>query len=118
MPKKSPTSRTLQLLKAEGFLAEVVERRLPRCFITRDLFGCIDVLAVRAGEPPLGVQATSGSNAAARLAKALAVPELRAWLAAGCRFEVWSWRKAGPAGKRKTWQVRRRAVGLGELAPG
>jgi hypothetical protein len=115
MSKTTPTQRTLALLRAEGYTAEVVEKRLPRCFITRDLFGCIDVLAVRPGSPPLGVQCTTRTNQAARLTKAVALPELRTWLASGTVFEVWGWAKVGARGKAKRWQVNRRPVPLADL---
>ena len=51
-------------------------------------------VAIRAGEPVLAVQATTGPNGAARLAKAKAEPRLAIWVAAGQRFEVWR----GPSG--------------------
>jgi hypothetical protein len=102
----TPTARALARLRELGYLADVVERRLPRCFITRDLFGCIDVVAVRPGEV-LGVQCTSASNLAARLARARGAPGLRDWLAAGARFGVWGWAKRRPRGRRKVWCVLR-----------
>jgi len=112
----TPTARTLAHLRQLGYLAGVVERRLPRCLITVDLFGCIDVLAVRGDLPGvLGVQTSTRSNQAARLAKALAVPELRTWLAAGNAFEIHGWAKVGARGKRKLWQVSTRAVTLADL---
>ena len=111
MSSTSPTARTLALLRQAGYLAEVVEKRLPKCFITRDLFGCIDVLAVRAGEV-LGIQCTSGSNVAARLSKALDTPQLRTWLAAGCGFEVWGWRKSKRSGK---WELTRRSLTIQDI---
>lgn len=110
----SPTARTLAELRRLGYVAEVVERWIPRTKIRVDLFGTIDVVAVREGEC-LGVQATSGSNAAARLNKAKAEPRLAAWLRAGCRFEVWSWRLAGVRGARKVWTLRRVSLALEEL---
>lgn len=114
----SPTARSLARLRAEGYCAQAVERF---CVFSRrrvDLFGVIDLVAVRAGEPVLGVQATTGSNAAARITKALAVPQLRAWLAAGAAFEVWAWSKRGPGGGRKTWQLTRRPLTLADLPAG
>jgi hypothetical protein len=105
----SPTARTLARLRELGYRADVVERRLPGCFVTRDLFGIIDVVAARPGEV-LGVQCTSASNLAARLAKAKDAPGLTDWLAAGARFEVWGWSKRGPRGPRKLWRVRRVAM--------
>jgi hypothetical protein len=71
-----------------------------------DLFGVIDIVAVGHGHI-LGVQTTTGSNLSAREAKSLSEPRLLEWLRAGGRFELWGWRKVGPRGKRKTWQVRR-----------
>ena len=79
----------------------MVERRVFRS-ITRDFLGVVDVIGAKAGEPILAVQTTCASNAAARLTKARAELRLRAWLAAGGRFEVWSWGKR--AGR---WEVRR-----------
>lgn len=111
----SPTQRTLALLRRNGYMAEVVEKRLPRGFVTRDLFGCIDVLAVRPGSPVLGVQATSRTNQSARYHKAVAIAELRTWLEAGCQFEVWGWALAGPRGKRKLWTPSIRAVTLADI---
>ena len=49
MAKTSPTSRSLVELRRLGFTAEKVEQRLPRCFVTKDLFGCIDIVGIRAG---------------------------------------------------------------------
>lgn len=112
---QSPTSRTLAWLREQGYLPAVVERRLPHCFISQDLFGCIDVLAIKPGMPVLGVQATSTSNVSARLKKSLAVPELRTWLETGCTFEVHGWGLRGPAGKRKQWTLSRRVVDLADL---
>jgi hypothetical protein len=100
----SPTSRSLALLRQRGYpLVEKVEQRVPRCFVTRDLFGCIDLLACRPGEI-IGVQTTSRSNLAARRTKALGCPGLVAWLQAGGRFVLHAWGKVGPRGARKTWQ--------------
>lgn len=55
------------------------------------------------------VQTTTQHNAEARLKKAEATPELRAWLERGNRFEVHGWHKPG-----RIWEVQRTAVILGE----
>jgi hypothetical protein len=73
------------------------------------------VLAIHPGEPYLAVQSITGTNVAARLAKALALPALRTWLEADCRFEVHGWWKKGRRGKRKLWVLTRRPVRLAEL---
>lgn len=88
----SPTGRSLNLLRRSGYLAETVERWLPRINVRRDLFHFADVIACHAvREEIVLVQATSISNIAARLAKAQGRPELRTWLAAGGRFLVMGW---------------------------
>jgi len=70
----------------------VVERIVAQANIRRDLFHCIDVVAVRRGSPGvLGVQATSLPHVGERVAKVRAQPELAVWLAAGNDFEVWGW---------------------------
>jgi len=115
--RKSPTARALEDLRKMGFVADVVERRLPRCFITKDFFGCIDIIAARPGIGILAVQATGGDggNHAARIAKSIAEARLRTWLLSGGRFEVWSYRLAGARGARKTYTLRRQEITLADL---
>jgi hypothetical protein len=111
----TPTARTLKHLKAAGWTCAVVERWNPFARRRVDLFGG-DVLAVKIGEPgPLLLQVTTGDHAANRLAKVVALPALREWLGCGGRFAIWSWRKAGPRGARKTWTLTARPVTLADL---
>lgn len=101
----SPTARSLAKLRAEGWVAGVVERY---CSFTRrrhDLFGFLDIVCVR-GPEVLGVQTTSDANAAARMKKAIAQPEFSAWMQGGRRFVVHGWAKKGGKGKRKLWTCR------------
>lgn len=110
----TPTQRTLQQLRREGWQAAVVEKWIPQAKRRLDLFGIGDVLAIRDGETLL-VQATSASNHAARRTKALESDVLPLWLAGpGRSFEVWSWSKRGPRGGRKTWEVRRERLTAAE----
>lgn len=108
----SPTQRTMAELRKRGWTAQVVEHRVPRVNILRDLFGVIDVVALAPGvfnlEAPyiLGIQATSGVNHAARRDKILTEPRARQWVEAGGRLELWSWSKRGDRGKRKLWALR------------
>lgn len=102
----SPTQRTLARLRADGWTAEVVERWNPYAKVRHDLFGFVDVVAMRPGTGLLAVQATSGANVAARLDKLASEPRTAVWLRSGGLLEVWGWRKTGPRGKRKTWAVR------------
>ena len=91
----SPTQRSLKRLRDAGWLAEVVERWIPRINIRKDLFGCIDLLAIREGQPPLAIQTTTMSNRGSRIKKAGSLTAIQVWLATGSRFEVWAWRKLG-----------------------
>lgn len=88
----SPTARSLARLRADGWLAEVVERWNPHARVRNDLFGFIDVLAIRGGEV-LGVQATSRDNVAARVAKIGDHANVGAVRKAGIRLEVHGWGK-------------------------
>ncbi len=92
----SPTARTLDLLRRRGYVAEVVERWLARIERRKDFLGCVDIVAAKAGEPVLAVQATSLANVSARLKKAGRAPALRAWLATEhATFQVWGWCRRG-----------------------
>lgn len=88
----SPTSRTLKKLREMGYQAEVVEKWIPGANIRRDLFGLLDIVALREGET-LGVQCTSRSNISARVKKfsdSQSVGNLRR---SGWTLQVWGWSK-------------------------
>jgi hypothetical protein len=96
----SPTQRSLAHLRRAGYpLVQVVERWNPHARIRQDLYGCIDVLAV--GDEIVAVQATSGSNVAARVRKLTDSPALPVLRKAGIRVLVHGWRKV-----RGRWQLR------------
>ena len=108
----SPTARSLALLRASGYVADVVERWLPRVNVRRDLFHCINLVAVRRGVPGvLAIQTTSRSNVGARLKKSKARPELAIWLATGNTFEVHGWYHRGDR-----WDCVRVGIQAGDLA--
>jgi hypothetical protein len=75
-----------------GYLCAVTERWNPFARIRQDLWGFVDVLCLRDNEI-VGVQATSGSNASARVAKIAEHENVGAVRKAGIRIEVHSWRK-------------------------
>lgn len=88
----SPTRRSLEHLRKQGYLVAITERWNAFAKIRQDLFGIVDVLAVREGET-LAVQCTSGDNVSKRvdkIAKSDAAPVLRK---AGWRIMVHGWRK-------------------------
>jgi len=92
MAKTSPTSRSLAMLKDAGYLCAIVEKWNPHARIRQDLFGVIDILALKDGET-LAVQTTTASNAAARatkIADSEATPIMRK---ANWRIHIHGWRK-------------------------
>lgn len=98
----SPTTLSLRRLRQLGYTTDVCERWIARIGVRRDLFHCIDVVAICGRERGvLGIQATTGANVSARVKKAQSLPALRTWLEAGNRFEVWGWSKRG-----NRWRVR------------
>jgi hypothetical protein len=102
----TPTQRSLKKLRDEGWTVAVVERWNPHARIRQDLYGFIDVLAIRGGDT-LAVQVTSGDHVADRVKKIRSVPTAPIWLESPTRkIVVHGWRKAGARGKRKTWQCR------------
>jgi hypothetical protein len=113
----TPTARSLAELRRLGYVADVVERWIPRAKVRKDLFGIFDIVALGQDnwhhEKPwviVGIQCTSATNHAARVTKLLGSDTLDLWLKAGGRAEVWSWSKRGERGARKLWALRREAL--------
>jgi carbonic anhydrase len=103
----TPVARSLGLLRKCGYLAEVVERWLPRVNRKRDLFHLADVLAVHpARREFLLVQVTTAGHLSHRLAKVRAVPELPGLLAAGCKVQLHGWKRRGSTWRVKVMEVR------------
>lgn len=114
----SPTSRSLDYLRKQGFHAGVVEQnvRYPEkingrptgkmIMFKRDLFGWCDIIAVRpSGKGTVYVQTTSRANQSSRLKKIIASKEAIDVLLAGNTILVHGWAQVGARGERKTWQV-------------
>ncbi len=93
------TNASMKLLADEGWTCFVVEQRIPHTFITRDVFGFGDILAISPSRGIMLVQATGGkssSNFHARVDKIKAEPRHAIWLASKGRIQVHSWeQKAG-----------------------
>ena len=101
----SPTQRTLALLRRCQYRAAVVEKIIPRVFIRKDLYGIIDILAMKPGQPILAIQACITDDLNKRMDK---TPEIvHEWLSTGNQFEFWGWSKRGERGKRKLWALTR-----------
>jgi hypothetical protein len=97
----SPTQRSLALLRERGLTAAIVEHYNVFARVRQDLFGFVDILAI--GESiTLGVQTTSRSNMAARIAKISEHENWPAVLRAGWQMEVHGWAK----NKSGRWEVK------------
>lgn len=106
MKKTSPTQRSLKYLRDQGYLVAVTERWNPFAKIRQDLFGFIDLLAIR-GNETLAVQTTSGDNVSARVDKITALQSSKLWLESPNRkIVVHGWSKRGGFGERKLWTCR------------
>ena len=92
MAKTSPTQRSLEYLRGQGYTVAIVERWNPFARIRQDLFGFVDLLAIRENET-LAVQATSLSNVSAREKKIGESENVGAVRKAGWRIVVHGWGK-------------------------
>jgi len=87
----SPTQRSMRHLLGQGYLVAIVEHWNAHAGIRRDLFGWIDLLAIRDGET-LAVQVTA-SAVAARIGKTIDSESFPAVRKAGWRIVVHGWRR-------------------------
>ena len=98
----SPTSRSLEVMRERGYFAEVVERWIPGANVRKDFAGFIDILCIhRERGDIVGVQATSGSNVAARVDKIINHENVGAVRKGGIRILVHGWAK-----RKGRWQLR------------
>lgn len=100
MAKTSPTQRSKKYLQDLGYAVVIVERWNPFAKIRQDMFGFIDLLAIKTGET-LAVQTTSGSNVSARVEKITNHENVDLVRDAGWKIHVHGWRKL-----KSGWQVR------------
>ncbi len=91
---QSPTALSLNQLRKDGWQCQVVEKTLPKTFIKQDLFGFIDILAVRDGVT-MGVQATDYTSVSKRVNKIALLDTVDAVRKAGWKLVVWGWHKVG-----------------------
>lgn len=86
------TQKALKKLRSDGYLVDIVEKTIPKTHIKKDLFGFLDLLAIRPGQV-LGIQVTSWSNISTRVKKILAHENLDIVLQSGIQVEVWAFKK-------------------------
>lgn len=96
MPKKkfAANRASTKQLESEGWTVACVESRIPKTFITRDLWNFADLIAVSPSRGIMLVQVTGGPSTSQfhdRVRKVKAEPRHAIWLAAGGRIQVHSW---------------------------
>ena len=89
---KTPTEKSLAVLRAQGYTCAIVEKWMPfpPPGHRSDMYGCIDIVALGDNEV-LFVQTTSGSNVSARVKKITENEFLPAMRKAGVKVEVHGW---------------------------
>ena len=96
MTKKiSNNKRSMDALREAGWECDIVERWIPHTFITKDLFGFADILAMHHRAGFLAVQTTSFANMNARMKKIKEESRATLFLMAGGRIVVHGWKKNG-----------------------
>ncbi len=113
----SPTARSLQLLRKNGFTADVAERYNSFTKQRHDLFGFADIVALTPG-CCWAIQSTSAGNQSSRLKKILAEPNAKEWLEANGRIFVHGWGKYKLArgGKAVRWRCNEIEITLEHFA--
>jgi len=108
----SQAASTAELLRERGYFVEKVEQVVHGTFIKRDCFGAFDFIAVKADESGVtGVQVCASDRKADHIAKLKEIEAVWAWLRAGNRILVHSWRKRKERHPvTKNWSTPRWAV--------
>ena len=97
----SPTELSLRELRKQGYTAQVVEKFNQFAGVRQDLFGFIDIVAIKPNvNGVLGIQATSRDHISHRSKKITDSNIYPIWIGCGNQIEVWGWRKEGAR-----WQV-------------
>src|SRR6185369_13900363 len=107
----SQAAETAAILRDRGYFVEKVEQVIHGTFIKRDCFGAFDYIAVKADEKgTLGVQVCASDRKADHVAKLKEIEAVWAWLRAGNRILVHSWRKKKERRETGGWGPSRWAV--------
>jgi len=101
----------MKFLRDQGYLVAVTEKWNPHAKVRQDLFGFVDVLAIRDGET-LAIQTTSGGNLADRRKKILAHENLPMLQSAGWQVVLHGWRK----NSKSQWVVREEVISKPHLS--
>ena len=101
----SPTQRSLKYLREHGYTVTITERCNSHARVRQDLFGFVDLIAIKKGQT-LEVQTTSAANYSARRKKVQDHENLPIVLSAGWKVAIHGWRK----NIKGTWVIREEIV--------
>ena len=114
---RSPTQRSIAMLREQGYMVDIVEHYNAYAHVRKDMFGWADLVALHPQKRGvLAVQTTTGSNLAARVAKASATASFKLWVACGNAVEFHGWRKVLKAGRGTKMRIWLPAVSRVDLA--
>jgi len=117
----SRVQRSMKKMRDEGYTCRVVEHWNPYAHIRQDLFGIIDILCIKKGEPVIGLQVTDMGGLPEHRRKAFDSSILPTWLGTGSRFVLHGWDKRSKRNKdnkilkMKTWQVKEEDITLNDV---
>jgi len=114
----SNTSRTLEYIRSQGWIADKVEQFNPyagKFGQRKDCFGVLDILALGEGSI-IGIQ-SCGQAFSEHDKKILEIPEALKWLECGGRLLLIGWRKVKlkRGGKALRWSPRIKEYGLADF---
>lgn len=103
-PSKSPTARTLEIYRRDGWYIDTVERWNPHTKTRHDFCGFADLIAYK-GDQTHAIQATSTGNMGARFKKIIASEQAAAFTDGSSRHVVViGWKKYAQPVERRTWR--------------
>ena len=101
----------MKALRDGGAIAVILEKWVPITplgykgkLVRLDIWGA-DILTIT-GRKMIFIQCCAGTDHSKRMQKCIDNPNVAAILRTGNAFEIWSWAKRGPRGKRKPWRAR------------
>jgi len=100
----SPTKRSLDKFRKEGYLVEITEHWVPQAGIRKDLWGFCDLLAVK-GTEIIAIQVTSATNINARVYKIMGNKNFLTIKKSGIKILVQGWLKTNN-GKRIIYECK------------
>jgi hypothetical protein len=113
-----PTQRTLAVLRKDGYTCHIAEKWNAFARIRQDFGGFADILAYKPGVPGVfAIQTCADSgDVQKRVIKLMALENVRIWLLAENRVEIWGWGLRGPRGMKKEWTLRAVPITLESFA--